>query len=79
MLTMFPHIKPEYFTWLRENLKKKLTVKSFKEGEIVFAKEPLITYTGPIGIVQLLETPVLNQIGFASLVATNATRMVKAV
>ena len=50
-----------------------------KEGELVFAKEPLITYTGPIGIVQLFETPILNLVGFSSLVATNASRMVKAV
>ena len=46
---------------------------------MVFAKEPLITYTGPISIVQLLETPFLNLVGFSSLVATNASRMVKAV
>ena len=50
-----------------------------KEGELVFAKEPLITYTGPLAIVQLFETPVLNLLGFASLVATNASRMCKAV
>lgn len=52
---------------------------AFKEGDIVFAKEPLITYSGPISIVQLLETPILNLIGFASLVATNASRMAEAV
>lgn len=39
----------------------------------------MLTYTGPLGFIQLLETPFLNLLGFASLVATNASRMVKAV
>lgn len=45
----------------------------------MFAREPLISYTGPLSFVQILETPILNLLGFASLVATNASRMVKAV
>lgn len=45
----------------------------------MFAKEPLVSYSGPLGFIQLLETPILNLVGFASLVATNANRMVKAV
>lgn len=50
-----------------------------KEGELVFSKEPLITYSGPLAIIQLFETPILNLLGFSSLVATNASRMCKAV
>jgi len=50
-----------------------------KEGEIVFANEPILSYTGPLGFIQMLETPCLNLLGFATLVATNASRMVKAV
>ncbi len=50
-----------------------------KEGEIVFANEPILSYTGPLGIVQIFQTPCLNLLGFATLVATNASRMVKAV
>lgn len=38
-----------------------------------------MTYSGCISIVQLLETPILNLVGFSSLVATNASRMVKVV
>lgn len=50
-----------------------------KEGSIVFARQPLISYTGPLGFVQILETPILNLLGFATLVATNASRMAKAI
>jgi nicotinate phosphoribosyltransferase len=49
-----------------------------KEGEIVFANEPILSYTGPLGFVQLFESPCLNLLGFACLVSTNASRMVKA-
>jgi nicotinate phosphoribosyltransferase len=42
----------------------------------VFASEPIMTITGPLALCQILETPVLNLIGFATLVATNASRMV---
>lgn len=72
-------MKDEYFDWVRENIKKSIKIRSFKEGEIIFAQEPIISYSGPISIVQLLETPVLNLIGFATLVTTNASRMVKAI
>jgi nicotinate phosphoribosyltransferase len=41
----------------------------------VFAKEPLVRLEGPIGILQLLETSILNLLNFATLVCTNASRM----
>ena len=64
---------------MKQDFTKKIKVKAIREGEIVFAREPLISYTGPLSFVQILETPILNLLGFASLVATNASRMAKAV
>ena len=54
----------------------KLKVTGIADGSIVFGNEPLISIHGPIGLVQLIETPILNCVNFATLMTTNAARMV---
>lgn len=44
------------------------------EGRIVLADEPLVEITAPLPVAQLVETLVLNQLTFATALATKATR-----
>ena len=44
------------------------------EGSIAFQNESIIRLEGPLGLVQMLETGILNLCSFATLVSTNANR-----
>ena len=49
-------------------------VHAVPEGRIVLANEPLLEITAPIAEAQLVETYMLNQITFQTVIATKATR-----
>ncbi|HFP7304735.1 TPA: nicotinate phosphoribosyltransferase [Streptococcus agalactiae] len=66
---------PEEFLDYLKNLKMGLTVKSAKEGDLVFANEPLVQIEGPLAQCQLVETAILNIINYQTLVATKAARI----
>jgi nicotinate phosphoribosyltransferase len=48
------------------------------EGVPVFGDEPLLRVTGPLAEAQLVETALLNQLCYSSLVASNAAQLVAA-
>ncbi|XP_044485120.1 nicotinate phosphoribosyltransferase 2-like [Mangifera indica] len=63
-----------FFNYLRGIDCSDVEVYAISEGSVVFPKVPLLRVEGPVAVVQLLETPFLNLINYASLVATNAAR-----
>lgn len=54
------------------------TVRSMPDGTVFFADEPIMEVSGPILEAQILETFLINTIGFSSLIATKAARCVAA-
>lgn len=69
-----PSCEDGFFDYLRELDCSDVEVYAIPEGSVVFPKVPLLRVEGPIAVVQLLETPFVNLINYASLVTTNAAR-----
>jgi nicotinate phosphoribosyltransferase len=59
-------------------LRPRLDLDAIPEGTPVFAHEPLVRVTGPLLQAQLVETALINAVGFQTLVATKAARICQA-
>ena len=68
---------PEFLEYLR-GFRMHVDIDAVLEGELVFPREPMVRVTGPALECQLLETALLNTIGFQTLVATKTARVVQA-
>lgn len=73
--TQLPASAPKaFFDWLKNVNLDDIKIKAARHG-VVHPRVPLMTITGPVGIGQMLETPILNCIGYPSMVATRAAQL----
>ena len=65
---------PEFFKWLLTVNTREVSIHAFPEGSVVFPREPLARFSGPLAVTQMLETPSLNLFNYPTLITTNAAR-----
>jgi nicotinate phosphoribosyltransferase len=76
-LEQFGRTRPEFFDMLA-NFRFTGDVFAVPEGTPMFANEPFLTLRAPLIEAQIVETYLLSTLGFQSMIATKAARMVKA-
>mgnify|MGYP002562710631 CR=1 FL=1 len=69
--------KSAFLDYLRD-FRAHVNIDAVPEGELVFPREPMVRVCGPALECQMLETALLNTVGFQTLVATKTTRVVQA-
>lgn len=69
-----PLFSADFLAYLAK-LKFSCDLHAIPEGNLVFPNEALLRIEGPILQCQLLETPLINLMGFASLCATKSSRV----
>eukprot|EP00388_Colpodella_angusta_P019760 GDKJ01049428.1.p1 GENE.GDKJ01049428.1~~GDKJ01049428.1.p1 ORF type:complete len:614 (+),score=182.33 GDKJ01049428.1:9-1850(+) len=73
--SQLPNAETGFFDYLRSLNCSEVKLYGIPDGTIVFPNYPCLRLEGPLAVVQLLETPLLNIMNFASLIATNTARM----
>ena len=75
--TGVPLFGPEFLQML-SRLRLDCDIDAIAEGTVVFGNEPLVRVSGPLLQAQLVESMLLTIVGFQTLVATKAARVVEA-
>jgi nicotinate phosphoribosyltransferase len=66
----------DFLDWLKERpLFEHITLRSIPEGRTVYPDLPLTVVQGPLPMAQILESALLNQMNYQTLVATKAARL----
>lgn len=76
-LPQFAHVPPEFFDYLT-GLRFSGDLFAVPEGMPVFANEPILTVRAPIIEAQIPETYLLSIVGFQTMIASKAVRVVEA-
>ena len=71
-----PIFKDDFLAWLRTSGNfQGISMQAIPEGRVVHPVVPLTVVQGPLAMAQILETCLLNQLNFQTLIATKAARM----
>ncbi len=70
-----PTFAEDFLEWLAGRDFSEVTLHAIPEGCTVHANVPLTVAEGPLGMAQILETALLNQLNYQTLVATKAARI----
>jgi len=76
--TNVPLFDQDFLDWLQKTSPapfEPLTIRTIPEGRVVHPNVPLTVVQGPLALAQLIETPLLNQLNYQTLIATKAARM----
>lgn len=66
----------DFLDWLKKNGNfSGITMCAIPEGRVVHANVPVNVVQGPLVMAQILESPLLNQLNYAVLIATKAARI----
>ncbi len=66
----------DFLAWLRTHGSfDSLTLRAIPEGRVVHPHVPMTVVEGPLAMAQILETALLNQLNYPTLIATKAARI----
>ena len=69
------YIEQEFYSYLLSLNSAALNLFFVPEGTLIHPRVPIGTIRGPLGLIQLLETSVINAIDYSTLVTTKAARI----
>jgi nicotinate phosphoribosyltransferase len=74
-----PLFGEDFLDWLRRNGSfDRISLRAVPEGRVVHPNAPLTVAHGPLPLVQILESPLLNILNYQTLIASRASRMKQA-